>query len=1283
MAHLLRSPREIWHRQLLDTGARIQLDSVQDFPYAALRDATDAFVHKQGLVPGSPKCDSILRELALEHVTREGGSERVGLVACLHALSSSVGATLLVAMREKCLVERTSPRFLGCLTLGIRANPSLIKKTDCQVANVLLSLLAGTDFLPAISQLFQALEEGPDPQLLPSSYIITLLHTIDFSTAFRTHLDILQQERKYISLYDAVSWLRSVSDHPETSTAKAVAAALVPERMFWATWRPNQTRLKKWERGGFSDAQRQKLCYVFDLEGPDITGCGYPTLKDSVPGCFDVVQVANHDVSLLHRLLTNLDKAQHISGSYATNLIIHLCINKTNPLDNDLLSLTEAILETDDDDTIHSILMWLQTYQSGFDIRMTALTKVLPILEVFPNLQRLLAGYVSLDVGQVYLAAREEYKLILKTDVAENLAMTIHAFGMAILRADWLHGSLPPDLWENLHQLPPKETLDEIFEALEASRIVNEDIKTYLRAVIGGETRSDSPPIGTLLAVVRQTIRFYARGVEPERAKLATEIEPLRYYDPKAYDACLDQLLKEDIVLVKDMLPLVRSESYSSCVEFARLLAQRQQLRCHTHECWHQLLFFRLLQRRQELLAWSAAELPLQNWVQWAHDLRALFSRPKGSTSSDTSTMSLSDIGFTPERYQWWDVLQYQFGSAVAILDYLAQQGRGNLKWLWLQEIPETIVLLDILQYQHKVMPQDSVLMSLFQPEPSRIGLICMVLSGLRRATPSGKMALQNLFAREKQLGAGKWNRQATQVLSYCLRRSPEINVDEMSCNSLWAFTSLLGLEDTIDGHGLQVARECIMADYANLVLLAKNLLEMQVLLRNSDAARTTALMDELGIEDAPSPEAREEDTAMIPAHLSSFIEAVGESQWELCFPLKQITAQKKQAIGINPSARLLLVRISLLEQQPAFCIHFHPDNNDSNSRAHGLWHASGHNMPDGIVCFAKPSLFTYILSRRLSIFLCGGGFAQGQQLENVYAFISLVLASPTTHCPVCVEQLNYVVYRPTICRSQLCEKAFLRAPLEVRTHHLLLDLPALDFLLSCVYSANVSVPDLSSELRSVIDSFPTLTGRASSPGEILDQILRGDTGTSESHGVSPAERGTVISWMSTQFRGWLISAPPGSKIPAMPGVVQLVLRNGDTNTKMSSQQDQNNIQDKSGMIKFLGSGLGTTSMWEILCKGSVARNASEQDQSAADVSDEEPPTDLKACRKTKTIWKGSSLMNRRLFVACENSGGGNLMIRYIFLCPEGFEPPRMRIIGDALTQSFAALRAGRLAKES
>ncbi|KAK4178785.1 hypothetical protein QBC36DRAFT_94435 [Triangularia setosa] len=1288
MAHFLRSPREIWHRRLIDTSARLHLGSVQDFPYGTLKDATDAFVDRQGLVVGSPKCDSLLRELVSEHATREGGSERVGLIACLHALSPSVGTALLIAMRDKCLVEAANPRFLSCLTLGIHANPSLIKTTDCQVANVLLSLLSGTDFLPAIKQLFQSLEEGPDPHILPPSYIIIVLNTIDFSTAFRTHVDILQQERKYMSLYKAVSWIRSVSDQPETSTAKTVVSALVPERMFWASWRPDQARLRKWEEGNFSEVQRQKLCYVFDLEGPDITGSGCPCLRDSVPGCFNAVQVVNHDVSLLNRLLANLDKAQRIPGSHAINLIIHLCINSSRPLDDDLLSLTEAVLETDDDDFIHSILMWLQTYQSSFDIRMTALTRTLPILEVYPTLQRLLAGYVSLDVGQVMQAAREEYKSILETDVAENLAMRIHAFGMAIVKANWLHGSLSLDLWQSLQQLPPKETLDEIFEALETSHIINEDIRTYLRVVIGGETRSDSPPVDALLAVVRQAIRFYAQGVEPERAKLATEIEPLRYHDLKTYDTCLDQILKEDIVLVKDMLPLVRSESHSSCVEFARLLAQRQQLRCHTHECWLQLLFFRLLQRRQGLLEWSAAELPLQSWVQWVHDLKALFSRSKSSGSSDTSRLSLSDLGFTPERYQWWDVLQYRYGSAVAILAYLHQEGRGNLKWLWLQEIPEATVLLDILQNQHKVLAQDSVVMALFQPEPYTLSLICLVLAGLRHAAPSGKMALQSMCAREKQLGGGKWTRPATQVLSFCWRRSPEINIDDMSRNALWALTALLGLGDDLDGHGLQVARECIMADYAGLVLAAKNLLEMQILLQTYDSARTTTFMEELGVEDAPSVKSPSPAAAMVPAHLTSFIETVGESQWELCFPLKQITVQKRQDIGIGPSARLLLVRISLLDQQPAFCIHFYPSSDDSNTRPHGLWHVNGLNMPDGIICSAKPSLFAYLLSRRLSTFLFSqshenhGSDINHEQLEKIYNFISTMLSSPTSHCAVCVEQLSRIAPSPTTCGSQFCDKVFLRAPLEARAHHLLSDPQALDFLLGCVYSANVSVPELSNELRPVIDSFPVLAGVGSSPGETLSRILKGNPALGGGGDVLSADREALLSWMSSHFRGSLISAPTGSKLPAMPGVVQFVLRNGGLGFERASQQDQKDVDDDAGVIKFLGPGLGTRSMWEILCKGLVA-SGDEQDQSAAEVGDGEPPVDLKTCRKSKVIWKSSSLMNRKVFVAGEDFGGGKMVIRYIFLCPEEFVPPRMRVIGDALRQSFSALRAGRLVKES
>ncbi|KAK4186240.1 hypothetical protein QBC35DRAFT_274889 [Podospora australis] len=1269
---LPRSTRENWHRQLITSNARYFVNSVQQFPYAIVQEATDGFIRKRGLARGTLECDQRLRELIIEHARRPDGSERVAILACLHALSPSAASTVLITLREECVKVSTNQRFLSCLSLGRHANPTLIQEKDSQVAICLNRLLEGTDFIPMVKQLFQHLEEGPNTYIFPPSYVILLLKMIEFRPGLQAHLDVLQQQRKFMSLYNAISWLGPISALPDDAPAKIIVSALVPDHAFWTTWKPNYFRLMQWEGGRFSDHQRQRLAVVFDLEGPDTTGSGHASLKDSVPGCFDNIRAINNDTAYLSRLLVLLDSAQRFSGSHAIDFFIYLCVdnNNTHPLDDDLLNLAETVLETGSDRSIRAILFWLQNHSSAFNNKMTALTEALPVLEASPTLRELLSGYICLDVGQVMQAARAEYEVMLETDVAENLAMRIHAFGRAIVAASWLHDTVEPELLQSLRRLPPEETLHEIFDTLQTSPFLTEQVKDYLRVVIAG--RDGSPE--DLLAAISQSTRFYKPGVELERSNLAIAMEKLRDFDPQVHALCSQQLLVEDIFLVRDLLPIVRTmEKNSSCVEFTRLLSRRQQLRSRTHECWYKLLFC-LISQRYDILTWSAAELPPAYWFQWVQALRSLFPDGHGG-------QSLSDLQFTPQRYQWWDLLSAQYGKALAKLEEL-NKGGGNLRWLWLQEVPGVLALLDVLQARQVPTALHAFVISYIQPSPYAISLVCASLSGLNRTGAPGLTAFESIITREQQIRTTKWHRLATQVLNYCWRQSPDINFSDRE--SLRALTLLMGFEDEMDAYGLYSARQCMMTDYQRLLSTARELQDTQITLQKHNAARTTAFFEDHGVEDAV-PLA---DTD-IPAKFSSFIEPVGDKQWEMCFPLKHLSGQKKQAVGIESTSRLLLVRISFLKQQPAFCMHFFP-NNDSSTRTHGLWHVNG-IMPDGIVCWTKPSLFIYLLSRSLYTFLAAQGNANGtssRDLGAVYEMISTVLHHPTAICPVCSQPWKCVLHRPTLCSTD-CTDVFQKAPLEVRAHHLLSDPPALDFLLTCIYSAagngNVSpekshlLPQPTERLRELIASFPILSAN-STPAELLSRIRGPDL-------LAP-EREKLLSWMAGYFRGCLVSAPLGSRIPVMPGVVQFLVRNSspERETSFADYVKAINHPEPHGNVCFFG--LPMSRMWEVMCEGlSVVDGSSLV---------EEPPA-MTECGSVGSTWTRSAFGNRRIMMACETVGGGTpgvqpyhqqkqqlqrVLVRYVFLCPEDFVPPKMRVIGDALKQSFTAMRAGRLVKE-
>ncbi|KAK4225799.1 hypothetical protein QBC38DRAFT_251841 [Podospora fimiseda] len=1257
-----RWQREAWHKQLIASGARFYLGNHQpskQLDISILRQATDTYIRKRGLAPGSAECDQRLLELVSEHSRREqDGSRRVGFLACIHALSRQAALKLLVSMREESTKLSSHVRFLNSLVVSHLANPVYVPEREYRVAQALMQLLTTPNFLPVIMLLFENLDQDPDRYLLPPRYIKLILNTKKLCATLQGHMSQMYQDRKLMSLHNSLSWLRPLTGLQQDSTAIQVVSELLPDWRTWTTWKPNHRRLRRWEEGVFTELQRTKLRPIFDLEGPDTTGAGHGSLKESVPGCFKDIKVANDDPSVLSRVLHVLDSAQQVTGVSSVDLVIFLCIDNPSPLDPELLSLAEAILAIKDDIKIHAMLTWLQSHSDGFNSRLAALTRVIPVFDGHLALQHLLAAYISSDIIQVIPQARAEYDALLVEGVASHLGMRLYRAYKVILAASWLHPALPPELLRSIQHLPPEETLDEILDALEASQSFAPQINNYLRVAIGGHAGDAD----AMLPTIQRTIRFHRRDIRPDQASLAHAINNVQYLDDTVREACLQQLLVENDSFLRELLPIVRTESNMSCTDFATLLVRRYRLGCTTHQCWDQLLFCFLLYRQDEILNWSADALSARHFFQWAQDLKILF--PDGDNTS-----SLADLGFTIPRYQWWQSLSSQYGNALASLEELFR-GHGSLKWLWLEEVPEVTTMLGVLQQPYAASPQQRFVISYLQPSTYVVRLTCGTLAGLNRAAPSGQVAFESICAREQQSARGEWHRPATQALSYCWRLSPEISPADREV--LRMLTLLLDLNDGVDVHGIYNARKCVLEDYRKLFVLAQELQGMQVRLRNHDVAMTVAFLDELGVEDIrPAPPTVVDSD--IPIKLSSFIESIGDNHWELCFPLNEISALKRQIIGIDTASRLLLVRLQLSRQSPPkFCVHFHPPKNEGDESGPHSPHILAGVMPERSSCSTQPStLFVYLLSRVLYTSISKSqNQLHSQVLSSTYSDVATTLSSPSSICPVYVHphSTQFKVHRPTVCSKPQCTEIFARAPLEVRAHHLLSNPMVLELLLACVWETNQYVGP--AEKHAVRDSFPSLSG-TSSVQEVLSRIQGYDD--------LATARENLIGWMAETFTGCLMSAPTGSKIPAMHWAGQFVLRsNGredyDEDSSDSSDSSDEDNSDDVWEVKFFVVPVGR--LWQVLCDGKIGsfdRGGSREGM------DEMPEQDDGV--GSKFTWQ--RFEKKRVILACEVSGGGSVVrVRYVFVCKEGWIPPKMRVIGDALRQSIGAMRKGRLVKE-
>lgn len=1218
-----------------------------------MRQAADSYINRTKLIPDTQSCDVHLGELINEHAQRDfGGLKDVALLSCMHLLSHDRGSSMLMSLKQECvnMARPDYPRFLRCLILAREANTLLVPEQEYRTAQALMRLLAEPNFLDSVNNLFQTMQHLVNPAILFAEDITRILDSINFREVFKQSLDELQANKKYMSLYTAVSWIRPMTTLQNTSTAKVVCTTLIENWEHWTAWTPNRERLMRWEGATFADGQRQRLHRVFDLESPDPSGYRFPVMKESIPGgCFRLVAVVNNDFRFLNHVLVLFDFAMQIPGKHAIEIFLFLLVENRNPVDYELLVLTQAILETRSDSCIKAVWNWLSNLGGpSNNNRMVALTRLLPALETRTALQEKLGDDTANDVIQTLLAAKEEYAAT--RGVAENLALSIQSLAQAVLDTSWLRRILDnfdDSFVPSLRKLPTEDVLINIFNSLQERHAPVQQIEEYLKVVFGGKEGDAA----ALLTSIQKAIRFMAPGVDADRANLGLAVNNLKGIDEDVSEACLNHILIEDLHIVRDLLKILRADSnrprdhYHSHVRFAQELARRVRhaQRIRVDQCWYRLLFSLLKPKAQEIMAWSAKELPVEEWYQWLHNLKLLF--PHGER------LSVTELGVSREHLAWWDLLSTKYKSAVEKLDEMHKARGADMKWLFFQEADNIADLLDLLQRQDSPSSFQNFLVSCIKQGPYLyvVRPVCTSLAAANRASPQGQTAFQSIYARHKQTTDGWWTREATEALMIAWKQSNEITDGDRE--GLAAFSELLGLGPDIDPNGLHFARQSILSDHARIMALAQDLEQMRANLQNDDTARTTAFLADLGVEDA-----RPGADPSIPDRLSGVVEGVGDREYEICFPLNHLSALQRRAAAIDETTRMVLVRISFQTQQPSFCVHFHP-NDDGSGRSHSPALAGG-ELPDGKVCTTKPTLLSYLLNRALSVFL-----TQAQRdLVSIHEMVATVLKAPGANCVVCSRSMGCKLWQPSFC-SDSCREIFQRAPIEVRTCHLINEPTILDLLLSSIYAAasDTSIdllpgcPVSRSNLRTVIDSFPRLISNTSA-AQLLS-LIRG--------GPDPMamEREQLLSWMALRFRGCLMSISPDLRIPSMPGVVQFIMLNAPPEREQAFSHYvtlAGGEEVPAGGLTFHGTSVER--IWGILTEG--LRNVSGR-RGIALVDEARMAMEYSGgVGVGGNGWQKSSFMNRRLVLACELVGHSRqgthiiseearVAVRYVLLCPD------------------------------
>jgi hypothetical protein len=1212
--------------------------------------------------PQSPtECDEILGTLIAEHARAGCQTRDVAILACLYALSNPAAIKHLLS-----LTDLNVERYLRCITLASQANPHVVSGEDLRSAQSLLQILScqGNDF-QSFKHLIEILGSGTGAVLIPLPIVQGALETSGIRSRLQKQLDSHFEQKKFMSTFLLVSWLQSIPDisHDEIISVLDRHFPLWPSLQ---AWRPNMERINQWEFGTLSHTQRQKLSRAFDLDGPDKTARRRESLKAAEPECYEYVHVHPRSTETLERFLDLLSRA-HTLGTGALELFIHICID--NPADETALSAVDSSVRTGDDSYCSRLLVLHKALvpQPRLGRQMVDLTKALSILDnqMTHQVAPFPADRIADHLGSVMSDAQGKFCSQLERGTGEYIGMLLYDLGAATLKASWIHPSLSPGFLDQIRLFPSQEALDAIFDELRnhaGLSIRDSHFKTYLASVLGGRGAAEAGPIS--FDAIQEEIQFWKHPPNILRKDFSKSLARIKNTDYSVYTACLLASLREDDMFIREMRHMMATGGEQTCISFLSYLTNRRRLNQLQDGCWALLLMSLIREQGESFLPNMSESVPSDQWLKLVDDLTYM-------ASPINLMLSQSGIGLTQERLSWWATLSRNTTAVRFLLE--RQGGRGNLRWLYFPPHSDNIMhLLTAANLGSRMIPVHRQIVSHLSPNGSNAETVSDCIRKMRHTSTIGRAVCERVLSRKE---AAKWSDSELSIVLEGWSRSASLTrVDKLALDLI---RRLLQFPTPSQARSRSVSGQ-LQSDYDLLINRARSLETFRLRLRRQNPQRVSALLRRLDIDDT-SPN-RGADVE-IPHELLDAVEEVGENEYELSFALTGLSDLQRQARGISRRSRMLVIRFSF-QGDPGYCLHFSPD--EEGQGRHGYWRPASNSEPSSAICTTRPNLFTYYLARSLNQLL-----RRPSSLQSIHSATQRLITQPPATCVVCCSSMNTKLWKPAAC-SRNCSINLRNAPLEVRLHNLLVDPRSIDLLLSCVYetAADRSNLDLlpgcpvqKANIRSVIDSLPPLASFQTATD--LRAAIRGN----DAYG---HDRERLLSWLCLAFRGFMMTAPDGFRVPSMPNTQQFLILNSNHEREQLFNQE----------LGALGSGVvfhGThvSRLFLVLTRGlRVMSNTPYMINGAAYgrgiYCGNDQAGSLGFVGTMGHGWRNSELRNMRVMLGCELAAytppprnavvidnENRLLVRYVFLLPQGYQAPPRHHVAPAMMTSIATLRSG------
>lgn len=1192
--------------------------------------------------------DQRLGTLIEEHASIHPCGREVAIVSCMRALSIAAARRQILALQEG-----SSNTYLKLLKLASAMSPSIASPLETSLILPLQCVLGPPkshfDSMRLLRSLLEIVGQVEEWNVLSPAIILKTLDVGMFGECLQTALNEHLYNHRYLTAFKSVAWMKTVLELPNATVVRQLLDYLLPCWGSLQSWEPNIQRVSQFELKGFRDEHVKKLGTLLSLEGPDHVTQKHTCLaRAELPRGINAQQ-AESMLDLLYRC--------QALGPSTVDLYARLCNDWT--LEQVKETFLEEVVSQGDDVSSQGLLQLMITFDDNGNItqKLKVITRTIPSIKALasPFLSSAFTATLFEPMEPLLRRAQETFLQSLRVGSGKKIGMVIYEFGSSLRGAEFIHEYISNELLSHVQRYPSRDIVETLFDRIwETSRdraIENCRLKSYLASALGGQSLRLDETI--TLECLENEISFWNEPMGTARRDLARIVERSQCVTYSLYTSWLMVLLREDDQFVLKVKHLLASGE-QGLLRFGEYLSLRRKYGTMQDETWLRLFAGLIQDRGPEYLRRHANTIPVPEWLELVTHLLTLVDSIRGHLPQYGS-------GLTQEQVEWWTSL----AQRKTAMSRIFHPGDHNIdpRWLYFpKSIDRVTSLLELVEGSHFNSTPSAYTLSYLSSDGSNLALMCECLKALLNVSSLGSLVIQRQILRHKPSGVSKLSEAA---IGHAIRQwSTASIITTEDKKALSHISKLMEIPRSSGRSSQSELCQHLEDEYETLITRARALENSRLKMSLSDRTRAANFAKRIGIESEFHRRFAQDD---IGEDIADAVECLSEGEYEISFPLTSLNEIERVARGLPLDARLLLVKL---------------------------------NMSNGVPRNIQTSFFPVHASPTFLAFNVQTALAdlsrQGPSIPTIHTTVTNLTSSAPDYCFVCRRDLGLRLWKPATC-SKNCSVALRRVPLEIRLHHLLVDPKAIDLLLTAICATVAEGPSADflpgcpvqfSDLLGVINSLPDLSTLQTASD--LRQAIVGN----DKLGI---DRERLLSWLCLRFRGFILSAPSHFKVPSLGlNTHHFVMVDSCLDRELAFRAHLNLSPATSPASTIVFHGTHASRLFPILCNGlAIGGNGVPRINGAAYGSGvycgHEMSPSWGFSGSTSQSWSHSQLGNLRVMLGCElapatppTHGGVHvitdetrLLVRYVFLLPDGFQPPVRTHVEPSMMAGIARLRAG------